>query len=468
MRIFDEPRSGLTPAAEQLLEGFDASSPERLTARELRVELVTTAAFLAAAVLMAALIPDQRELDPLLAGVLVVVYAVTSRVRFVVRWGFTVPTQLVFVPMLFLLPAGEVPLFVAAGIVLGGLPDCLRGRAHPSRLLMAPGDAWHAVGPALVIALAGSPEPSLSEWPLLLGALGAQLLLDNVVSSLREWLGQGIPPSLEGVELGWVALVDLLLSPIGLLAAMAATVETYSVLLVLPLAALLAIFAAERQARLQQALELSRAYRGTTLLLADVLEADDEYTGVHSHGVVALSVAVADAMGLDSRERRNVEFGALLHDIGKIAVPKEIINKPGPLTDDEWLVIRTHTIEGQRMLDQVGGLLSDVGRIVRSSHERWDGSGYPDGLAGPEIPLGASIVACCDAFNAMTTDRPYRPAMSLEEAVAEVRDKAGSQFNPLVVDALLLVLDAPAPGARRPGIHAIAVPASDRVGSTRV
>src|SRR5919106_1452899 len=214
MRIFDESRSGLTPAAEQLLEGFDASSPEPLSSRELRVELVTTALFLVAAVVMAALIPGQRELDPLLAATLVVVYAVTSRVRFVVRWGFTVPTQLVFVPMLFLLPAGTVPLFVAAGIVLGGLPDCIRGRAHPSRLLMGPSDAWHSIGPALVIGLAGSPEPSLSAWPVLL------------------------------------------------LAARAAVQETYAVLLVLPLAALLAIFAAGGRARLHQALELSRAYRG--------------------------------------------------------------------------------------------------------------------------------------------------------------------------------------------------------------
>jgi HD-GYP domain-containing protein (c-di-GMP phosphodiesterase class II) len=465
MRLFQDQPSGLTPAGERLLEGFDTSSPEPLTARELVVELVTAMAFVAAAALMATLIPDQRELDPLLAGTLVVAYAVTSRVRFVARYGFTVPTQLVFVPMLFLLPAGTVPLFVAAGIALGGLPDCVRGRAHPSRLLMSAGDAWHSVGPALVIGLAGSPEASLAEWPVLLGALGAQFLVDNVVSSLREWVALGISPSLEVVPLAWIVLVDLLLSPIGLLAAMAASIETYAVLLVLPLAALLAIFAAERRVRLHQALELSRAYRGTTLLLADVLEADDEYTGVHSQGVVALSVAVADAMGLDSRERRNVEFGALLHDIGKIAVPKEIINKPGPLTDDEWLVIRTHTIEGQRMLDQVGGLLSDVGRIVRSSHESWDGSGYPDRLAGDEIPLGSTIVCCCDAFNAMTTDRPYRPAMTLGEATAELRAKAGSQFNPAAVDALLSVLErtvTEAPeGTRRPGIHAVAVPAAE-------
>jgi putative nucleotidyltransferase with HDIG domain len=462
MRIFDQVRAGLSPAGEELLERFDEQYAAPLPRRELIVESVTAAGFLAAAALMTTLIPWEREFDPLLAGTLVAMYAVMSRVRFGARYGFTVPTQLVFVPMLLLLPAGTVPLLVAVGIVAGSLPDCVSGREHPTRLLRPLGDAWHSVAPALVIALAGSPEPSLAEWPLLLAAFAAQFTTDNLVSSVREWLGLGIPPSLEILPLAWVGLVDLLLSPIGLLTAMAAADEPAAVVLVLPLAGLLAIFAAERQVRLHQALELSRAYRGTTLLLADVLEADDEYTGVHSQGVVALSVAVADAMGLDSRERRNVEFGALLHDIGKIAVPKEIINKPGPLTEDEWLVIRTHTIEGQRMLDQVGGLLSEVGRIVRSSHESWDGSGYPDGLAGSEIPRGATIVSCCDAFNAMTTDRPYRRAMTLGEAVAELRAKAGSQFNPAVVESLLAVLGATAAerpeGAPRPGIHAVSVP----------
>jgi putative nucleotidyltransferase with HDIG domain len=224
------------------------------------------------------------------------------------------------------------------------------------------------------------------------------------------------------------------------------------VILVLPLAALLLVFALERGARVRQAIELSRAYRGTTLLLSDVLGADDEYTGFHSRGVVSLSIAVADAMGLDSADRRNVEFGALLHDVGKIAVPKEIINKPGPLTEDEWVVIKTHTIEGQRMLDRVGGLLSQVGRIVRSSHEKWDGTGYPDGLAGDEIPVGAAIVSCCDAFNAMTTDRSYRDAMPLDEAIEELEANSGTQFSPAVVEALLQVLreDPLTAGARAP------------------
>jgi HD-GYP domain-containing protein (c-di-GMP phosphodiesterase class II) len=173
---------------------------------------------------------------------------------------------------------------------------------------------------------------------------------------------------------------------------------------------------------------------------------------------VSLSIAVADAMGLTSKQRRNVEFGALLHDVGKIAVPKEIINKAGPLTDDEWLVIKAHTIEGQKMLDRVGGLLSEVGQIVRSSHEQWDGSGYPDGLAADAIPVESAIVSCCDAFNAMTTDRSYRAAMSLHEAITELQANSGSQFSPVVVDALIRVLreDPLVAGARGPRVAAAA------------
>jgi len=145
-------------------------------------------------------------------------------------------------------------------------------------------------------------------------------------------------------------------------------------------------------------------------------------------------------MGLDGTGRQRVEFGALLHDVGKIAIPKSIINKPGPLDDEEWALIRTHTVEGQRLLDRVGGLMRDVGRVVRASHERWDGGGYPDGLAGEEIPLEARIVACCDSFNAMTTTRSYRRAMSVDAALEECRACAGTQFDPAVVDALLRVV----------------------------
>ena len=158
---------------------------------------------------------------------------------------------------------------------------------------------------------------------------------------------------------------------------------------------------------------------------------------VHSRDVVELTLSVVDRLGLSSRERRDAEFAALLHDVGKVRIPNEIINKPGPLTPEERKVIETHTIEGERMLHRVGGLLGEIGRIVRSCHENYDGSGYPDGLAGDEIPLPARIVSCCDAFNAMTSDRSYRKAQPVEDAVAELRRVRGAQFDPQVVDALI-------------------------------
>ena len=116
---------------------------------------------------------------------------------------------------------------------------------------------------------------------------------------------------------------------------------------------------------------------------------------------------------------------------------KEIINKPGPLSADEREVMQTHTIEGERMLQRVGGFLDEVGRIVRASHERWDGSGYPDGLRGEEIPIEARVVSCCDAFNAMTTTRSYRTALSTDVALEEVRRNAGTQFDPRVAAVLV-------------------------------
>ena len=215
--------------------------------------------------------------------------------------------------------------------------------------------------------------------------------------------------------------------------------------LVLPLAGLLGVLSHERRARVDSVLELSAAYRGSAFLLGDVVEADDAYTGFHSRDVVELCVAVADELSLDGALRRDTELVALLHDVGKIRIPGEIVSKPGPLDDDEWELMKTHTIEGERMLQQVGGLLARVGSVVRSCHERWDGTGYPDGLAGEQIPLVARIVMCCDAFSAMTTSRSYRPALPLEEAVAELRRCAGSHFDPAVVRALLRVVERGTP-----------------------
>ena len=293
------------------------------------------------------------------------------------------------------------------------------------------------LGPALVFVLAGVHTPRWSDWPILLGALCAQLACDLIACVGREWIRLGEVPKLSVRLLGPVYLADLCLSPVGLAAAFAAVGRPAVAVITLPLCGLLMFFARDRRARMQTAVELSHAYRGTALLLGDVVEADDAYTGSHSRDVVDLVMTVGPRFGLDEDQMRRLEFAALLHDVGKIAIPNEIINKKGPLTDEEWAVMKTHTIEGEAMLVGVGGLLGEVGQIVRSCHERYDGLGYPDRLAGEAIPVEARIISCCDAFNAMTTDRPYRAAMPLDEALTELRVHRGSQFDPHVVDTLL-------------------------------
>jgi HD-GYP domain-containing protein (c-di-GMP phosphodiesterase class II) len=281
-----------------------------------------------------------------------------------------------------------------------------------------------------------------------------------VASSASSWAGEGISPRVQLPLCGWLYLVDLALAPLGLLIAAVSVDRPGLVLLALSPVAMLWLFARERQQRMDETLALGTAYRGTALLLGDVIEADDHYTGTHSRDVVRLAVSVADRLGLDATERRSVEFTAMLHDVGKIRVPKQIINKPGPLTDAEWSVIRMHTIAGERMLQQVGGLLATVGGMVRATHERYDGTGYPDGLAGGQIPVEARIVSACDAFNAMTTDRSYRLGMSVGEALAELRDCAGTQFDPDVVGAIEhLMLPATAQAAGPAPLPVIEVPA---------
>jgi putative nucleotidyltransferase with HDIG domain len=428
--------SELSPDVAELIERYERAAPEPLAPRERYVEMWLATGVIVAAVAIAAAFQGQRQFALGPAVALLIAYLAAKRIKFAVGAGYTIPTQLVFVPMLFLLPTPLVPLMVIAGSVLSVLPGVLAGRKHLDRFLIGPTDAAYAIPPVLVLLVAHAQTANWSEWPVYAAALAAQLVFDTVLSTVREWLALGIPPKIQPQLFDLVLAVDLMLAPIGFMAARAGSETPGGWLLVVPLLGLIVVFARERQARIEHALELGRAYRGTTLLLSDVLEADDEYTGSHSWGVVTLALRVADAMGLDAHQRRNVEFGALLHDIGKIAVPKDIINKPGALSDEEWLVIKTHTVEGERMLARVGGVLGEVGSIVRSSHERWDGTGYPDGLAGDAIPLESCIVSCCDAFDAMTTDRSYRTAMPLERALSELDAGAGTQFHPRVAAVL--------------------------------
>jgi HD-GYP domain-containing protein (c-di-GMP phosphodiesterase class II) len=427
-------------AETELVQASRARLARGLPARDRLAALGMTTAFLVATAVLATLAPSERSPAPLLIAVLVAAYALTSRAEFEVGTGVVVPTQVVFVPMLFLLPLPTVPLCVAAGLLLARVVEIARGRVSLDRALLSVVSASYALGPALVLALAGERDPAWSDWPLYAAALAAQFLGDYAAAASWEWLALGVRPTAQARAMTLAYAVDTALAPIGFVVALAAVDQPAAVLLAMPLVGLLAEFARERQVRIDHALELGTAYRGTALLLGDVIEADDAYTGSHSRDVVELVRSVSERMGLSRDELRTAELVALLHDVGKIRIPAEIIRKPGPLTSAERALVETHTIQGEQMLARVGGLLAEVGRIVRSCHERWDGGGYPDGLAGDEIPLIARIVCCCDAFDAMTSDRPYRPARSADVALEELRACSGTQFDPSVVDAVAAVV----------------------------
>jgi HD-GYP domain-containing protein (c-di-GMP phosphodiesterase class II) len=434
------PRRKQDPEAELLLEASRARAGTAFDRRELLVEGLVAATLAAVAIAMAVLLPADRAWAPETGVLLVLLYAASRQVGFEIATGYTCPLILVLVPMLFLLPPSLVPAHVAAGLLLGALVSRARGRRTGARAVLAIGHSWHSVGPALVFVAAGVSGPELTDWPVYLLALGAMFATDAAASFFADRVGLGVPlktiirPSL------WVYAVDAALAPIGFLAAYLAADSAIGVVLIIPLIGLLWLFARERSWRIDQAIELSGAYRGTALLLGNVVEFDHKYTGSHSRDVVELALAVGERLRLNPVQLRNLEFGALLHDVGKIAVPKAIINKPGPLTEAEWEVMRSHTVEGQRMLESVGGALMPVGLIVRASHEGYDGTGYPDGLSGEAIPIEARICSTCDAFSAMTTDRVYRRATSEEDALTELRRCAGTQFDPRVVAAFESVL----------------------------
>ena len=175
--------------------------------------------------------------------------------------------------------------------------------------------------------------------------------------------------------------------------------------------------------------------------LLTAVQARDSYTAVHSRQVVMLARAVARRLGLDDGHVREVESAALLHDLGKIAVPDAILGKRGPLTEHEQLLMRQHPVVGAQMVSSIPDL-EHLGPAIRAEHERWDGTGYPDGLAGEAIPLGSRIAFVCDAYQAMTSNRPYRRALSHDMAIAEIESESGRQFCPAAAAALLEALRA--------------------------
>ena len=186
---------------------------------------------------------------------------------------------------------------------------------------------------------------------------------------------------------------------------------------------------------------LERTFLSTVEALANALEAKDEFTSSHTRWITDMAIRIGEQLGLEPQMLKRIELAALFHDIGKIGIPEEILAKPGPLTTEERKLIETHPELGERILSPIEQL-EDVRPIVRACHERFDGNGYPDGLRGEQIPLEARIIFACDAFHAMTTARPYRTALPVEEARRRLLEAAGTQFDPTVIEICIRVLDA--------------------------
>ena len=191
----------------------------------------------------------------------------------------------------------------------------------------------------------------------------------------------------------------------------------------------------------ERTLELQRSYMATVRALANAVEARDAYTGKHAERVSAYALEIARVAGLDLAGGREVEFGFLLHDIGKVAVPDAILFKPARLTPQERLVIEQHPVTGSQIVREID-FLGQAREVIRSHHERWDGLGYPDQLAGETIPLSARVFSVADVLDALTTDRPYRQGSPIAQARAMIVQDAGTHFDPGVISAFEEISDA--------------------------
>jgi diguanylate cyclase (GGDEF)-like protein len=305
--------------------------------------------------------------------------------------------------------AAAVPFALETGGVGGALPDAGWHVVYPLAAVLAAGGALLRIGnPARVLPPATRPRelPAVVVGNVLLGGL----LLSTIV----------VHGSMPGSVVA-VLLVTLVVRHVR-----ARTMDRENAWL---------SESAHRSER-----DLAAQYRASLVALGAALDARDGYTGGHGEETVALARRVAERLGLADSALAEVEAVALLHDVGKIGMPDAILRKPGRLDDHEWRVVREHPLIGERILRQVPGL-DRVARGVRHEHERWDGTGYPDRLDGEEIPLSSRITLVCDAYHAMTSDRPYRQAMPHADAARELRVGAGTQFDPAVVRALLEALD---------------------------
>jgi diguanylate cyclase (GGDEF)-like protein len=586
--LVGDPRA--TDPADRLLEESWSDREHPAARREVLVEAVAALLFLAVAVPMALPALLSHGLDGGLVVLLVGLYAlVAGTVAFPIGAGYLVPTYVILVPMLLLLPPGIVPLLAAGSWLLASLGRLAARRGRREHVLFAIPNAWHAIGPALVLMAVGAHHGALAAGGIYLAAFLSACLLDLAVSTVREASALRIAPQVQLRVAAQVSLIDGCIAPLGLLLALAARHDHPALLMVLPLGALLLVLQRDRTHRILQAqerLELAitdsltnlgnrrklandlaerlqtvsqdeplvlmvfdldgfKAYNDTfghvagdallarmgrrlaqviapqgtayrlggdefcvimpaqaeeisaavasagsalredgerfsigasggavllpheasspdyALQLADermylrkqqrlplaareqtrdvlvrIMQAKQPGLKDHSSEVSRLAVSVGRRLGMSAEQIDELARAADLHDIGKVGIPDAILTKPRRLDPQEWDLIRQHTILGERILSAAPAL-RPVARIVRASHERWDGAGYPDGLAGDSIPLAARIVSACDAYDAITSDRCYRPSRSSSAAREELMQEAGGQFDPMVVAAVL-------------------------------
>jgi diguanylate cyclase (GGDEF)-like protein len=309
----------LDSAMDALIAASRARLPERLSRRDRVVSGLLSAAFVLGSTALVVWAPTGgRDAGPLLVTAFIAAYAACSCIEFELSSGTGVPTMLVLVPMLFVLPPGWVPLVVASGLLAGGAWEWRHGRLHPERALVLLAGGWHAVGPALVLSLAGAPSARLGDWPLYAGALAAQFGFDFASAATRERAAFGVPAGVMGKALVRVWAIDLLLAPPAFLAALAAADSAYAWLLVLPAAALLADMARDRRVRITEALRLAHAFRAVNRTahrdpltgVGNRLAWDEAIALADAQGAAPVSVIIAD---LDGLKRANDELG---HDVG--------------------------------------------------------------------------------------------------------------------------------------------------------
>jgi hypothetical protein len=422
--------------------------------RESAVVGVLALGYLAVAVPVGVALPAETGLPPLVTLALFAAYVGVSRIRFDVGAGYVSAEQLVFVPLLFLVPLPLMLVLVPVAFLLSDLPDILAGRAHRDRWMNALADSWFVLGSVSVLGFFAPGPPQLELAPVYLGALAAQIGFGAAAALAREYFVGRLTIREELRSAAAAYQLDVLLSPVGFAVALA-TVELgpLALLWIVPAAWAVSELSRLHRARCDRLVAEHEAYWRRFVSDARRLERTAQGTVSEDWRCMPeTALAVGAEMGLALEARRNLAQAA------QAAARRAAFSEESParpkLAAERRLRLAAALIEGRMYhagADQVAtGLgfdrLREQAELVRLSRERYDGTGYPDGLRGEAIPLGARILACCEAYSAMTAGRPHRSPMSGETALEELRRAAGRQFDPDVVDALARALRREKPG----------------------